>query len=315
MNRVQLLCSSLLLLSTVAHAEPAKSPAITATMSLPYATVLPGVPFEMRVTLKNVSNANASVGVMAQLVVTLPDGSRFAPRDSQILEPRLSWNADASNTWTELAPGESRELSIRMSSPPNWTYYDVYTGPGTYGIALRLEGQEAPDNYVGPLLTNSARLTRVLPVGEDLALWKRMLAVSGGHWSDGGFMSLKEGVALAQEIIAIHPASQYYPYALLLRMRYALPDEIERAREAAERFPDSPVHADLLMHAANSALGKALTAGRNHDRATGEKYYALAQRYLDDVLKSTSSPVLLDEARRGVRDVQREAERTVQNNN
>jgi hypothetical protein len=313
MNRIQQLCSSLLLLSVVAHADPGKSPAITAKMTLPYDTVLPGVPFEMRVTLKNVSTANASVGVTAQLVVTLPDGGRFAPRDSQILEPRLSWNADSSNTWAELAPGESRELAIRVSWPPNWAQYGVYTGPGIYGIALRLEGQEAPDNYVGPLLTNSARLQRVLPVGEDLALWQRMLAAAGGRWSDSGFMSLKEGVALAQEIIDIHPASQYYPYALILRMRYALPDEIERSREAAERFPDSPVHSDLLMHAASCALSEAITASFwNHDHVKGEKYYALAQRYLDDVLKSTSSPVLLDEARRGVRDIQREAERKVQ---
>jgi hypothetical protein len=141
-----------------------------------------------------------------------------------------------------------------------------------------------------------------------------MLAAAGGRWPDNGFMSLKEGVALAQEIIEIHPASQYYPYALIVRMRpYTLPDEIERAREAAERFPDSPLHSDLLMHAANCALSKAVTASFwNRDRATGEKYYALAQRYLDDVLKSTSSPVLLDEARRGARDIQREAERKAQ---
>jgi hypothetical protein len=69
---------------------------------------------------------------------------------------------------------------------------------------------------------------------------------------------------------------------------------------------------DLLMRAANYALSKAITASFwNRDRATGEKY-ALAQRYLDDVLKSTSSPVLLEEARRGVQNVQREAERKLQ---
>jgi hypothetical protein len=301
MKRIQILCTLLLpiLLVTHAHADPAKPLPITATLTLPYDTVLPGVPFDIRVRLKNVSNADASVGLLAALIVTLPDGTQFAPPGGTLLEPQVNPNADSTNTWAELAPGETREMAISLTSPPPWTKYDVYTSPGTYAIALQLEGTEPPPNYVGDLLTNTARLQRVMPNGEDKALWQRMLAVGGGHWSDDGFTRLKEGLALAQEIIAIHPGSQYYPYALVLRTHQELPDEMERARDAANRFTESPAHSYLLMHAAGYAFSKAARASRvNHDRATGDKYFALAQLYLDDVIKSTSNPALLNTANR-----------------
>jgi hypothetical protein len=297
MSRVQLFCASLLLISAAGYAEPPKSQGVAATLALPYSTVLPGVPFEIRVSLKNESKSKAVVGLVAQIIVTLPDGRRFTPLDRQMLEPQISTNADSANTWVELSPGESRDMGIGWSVPANWAQYEDYSGPGSYGIALRLDAKEPPANYVGSLVTNVAQLERIEPIGEDRLLWRRMVSLSHGHWSDNAFVRLKEGAALAQEIIATHPTSQYYPYALILRTRYDLFDEMERSREAAVRFAESPAHSYLLMHAAASALGKALTAEQwVHDPEASAKYNALAQSYFDDVLKSTSSPFLVDKA-------------------
>jgi hypothetical protein len=300
MSRVQLFCASLFLVSAVGYAEPPKSQGgVVATLALPYSSVLPGVPFEIRVSLRNDSKSSAVVGLVAQILVTLPDGRRFAPPDWQMLEPQISTTADSTNTWIELAPGESRDMGISWAAPANWAQYDDYSGPGSYGIALRLEAKEPPENYVGSLVTNVARLERFEPIGEDQLLWRRMVSASHGHWSDDGFVRLKEGAALAQEIIATHPASQYYPYALILRTRYDRFDEIDRSREAAVRFAESPAHSYLLMHAAVCALSKALTAEQwVHDPAASAKYNALAETYFDDVLKSTSSPFLLDKVYR-----------------
>jgi hypothetical protein len=312
MKRINILCTFLLLLAVGSQAESAKSHRIVATLALPYETVLPGVPFDIYVTLRNVSDTSASVGMQASLIVTLPDGSRFAPKDEYRLQP--SGPSIHPDPWVELAPGETRQMVVswEYDSLPNWTRHQVFSGPGSYDIALELGLWEpdAPRNYVGTLVTNTAKLHRKQLQGEDEDLWKRMNALSEGGWSDNGFTRLKEGMALAQQIINLHPTSEYYPYALILRSRYDLPDEIERARDAAARFSGSPAHSYLLMHAAKCALNKATLATEvNHDRATGEKYFALARVYLDDALKSTSNPALLDSANRSAQIIRHNFER------
>ena len=121
-----------------------------------------------------------------------------------------------------------------------------------------------------------------------------MKSVSQGHWSDDGFIRLKGGKELLQEILQIHPTSNYYPYALLLESPFAPKEDIAKTLDAAERFHDSPAYPYLLMHAAACALDE---PGR-HDAKTDDEYFALAEKYLDDVLKKTSNPALLESAKR-----------------
>ena len=224
------------------HGAPAGP--IVATVSLPYDTVLPGVPFDIEVTLKNVSRRSAKVGVIAYLVVALPDGGTFrtSGNDAAILEPQ----APDADLYIELAPGEvaRRAIGWERGTPPNWCRYPDFSAPGTYEVALELQiGAHRDDddlsNYVGRLRTSSARLERVVPAGDDEALWERMQELTGRHWPDGGFAFLKEGKDLAREIIELHPASSYYPYALLLDSFARSEKDIPVLLSAAERFPKS----------------------------------------------------------------------------
>src|SRR5258708_1443695 len=96
-------------LPVTALAAAAQPQPIEATLSLPYETVLPGVPFDMTVTLKNVSKSTASVGISARLIVTLPNGTKVSSEKGHVLDPQVSGHPD---TWVQLSPGESRQWIV-----------------------------------------------------------------------------------------------------------------------------------------------------------------------------------------------------------
>ena len=85
-----------------------------------------------------------------------------------------------------------------------------------YGLTFHLATYERPDNYVGEIVTTTARLTRAVPPGEDEALWKRMTAAMDGRWADDSLCNSNSGATILREILQIHPASAYYPYAVVL---------------------------------------------------------------------------------------------------
>jgi len=189
---------------------------VEATLTLPNASVLPGVPFDMTVTMKNVSRSPVSVGISAGLIVTLADGTKITPKERHILDPQISAHPD---TWIQLSAGESRQWSIDWHHfTPSMFHYPEFSGPGTYDVTLDLAANklEAPEDYVGAIVTSVARLTRAVTPGEDEALWKKMVAATDGKWADDSLANSKEGRHILREILQIHPASGYYPYALLL---------------------------------------------------------------------------------------------------
>jgi hypothetical protein len=293
----------LLLLLGVANAASAMTPqTVEATITFPYDTVLPGVPFDITVTVKNVSKSSVTVGTSARPLITLSNRQKLTIKDWQALEPRVSPNAP---TWVELAPGESRQYFIDWHDfSPNMFHYPEFSGPGVYDVAFELAGNEPPENYVGSIITAPARLTRAVPPGEDEALWKKMIASNGGQWADDGLWNSPKGPAILREILQIHPASSYYPYALLLephldRRRPATNDDIAKALDAAERFQLSPAYPHLLLRAGHVALGLAVDAAYRRDAAARVKYLDLAKRYYDDAAKRTNLPAVRVLAQRG----------------
>jgi hypothetical protein len=308
---------AVLLLPAIAYSdERASSQRVVASLRLPHATVLPGVPFDMTVEMKNVSAQTVTAGIGARLRVTLPDGTNFSPEKYALLEPQDVEHR--MQNYVELAPGESRDWAITWwFGTPSWAHYDAYSAPGTYDIALELTAYHPPENYVGPIITSTARLHRAVAPGEDEALWKRMQAVRNcstmystdpprqictGGWSDDGFMGLKEGLEIAKEIRELHPASQYYPYAILLQFQNET--NISKILDAADRFLDSPAYPYLLLLAGGCAESAAIKAERNNEADAVEKDYALAGRLYGDVLKKTSNVALRQRAQRGVFSVQ-----------
>jgi hypothetical protein len=292
------------LTSAVAAGEPrAKSP-IVATLSLPSDTILPGIPFDLVVTLKNVSDTPATAGLLARIVVTDAGGRTLVAHDrkrgmtdvndnSATLGPTLNW-------YVSLAPGESVQKVVHWDrSMANWSHDRAFSGPGIYDIALELEYGDAEYddvvNYVGILRTSTARLHRVA-VGEDAAIWQRMQEISGGRWADDWFKATKEGVALAKEIIEHHRESNYYAYALFLRMfnRNIGQDDIEPLLEAAKRFPDSPAYPYLLKGAADAAYIEASTAEYRKETEKAAKLFEVAETYYREALKTNSMAIRSD---------------------
>jgi len=304
---------ALVFLIAFAQGSHAASPRLVeATLTLPYETVLPGVPFDMTVTLKNVSSSPVSVGTIARLMVTMPDGANIS-RDlwMTLLEPRPAPSAPA---WVELAAGESRQFYVdwhRYSQ--NFSHDPDFSGPGVYGLALQLTSNGHPDNYVGEVVTNTARLVRFVPPGEDEALWKRMMVATDARWADDSLYNSNKGLEFLHEILQIHPGSAYYPYAIILErhvrpLRPATKADIAKALEAAERFRSSPAHSHLLLHAGNVADTIAVYAWHDRDYKTFFEYAALADQYYGDAAKATKIPGVRESAGSAQRSVRTEVE-------
>jgi len=291
----KLLFFALSLFAAVAGLAAPAQP-IVANLTLPAETVLPGVPFDMTVTVTNNSAAQASVGLIAQFIFTLPDGTAFSPpRAYDRLEPNPN---PMGPTWVSLAPGESRRYFVNWrSSYPNIFHYPEFSGPGTYELKIALTASKPGEDYVGEITTNTARLTRAVTPGEDEALWRQMSATLKGKWSDDSLSNSLKGPAILREILAIHPASAYYPYAVLLEHQIRPPkpptnDDVTRALAAAERFPSSPVYPHLLLLAAEMTEGFAIDALYRHDWKARAEYLAAAERYYDEAAHKIKAPVL-----------------------
>lgn len=282
--------------------EPGTQSPILATLTLPHDMILPGVPFDLVVTLKNVSDKTATVGLAAQIIVIAAGGQKLVSPNRSRVSDGAHFNFGTLTPtkphylYVPLAPGESVQKVVHWDrSMASWFRYSAFSYPGIYDIAIELEdggGDHFEDfvNYVGILRTSTARLHRVV-TGVDAALWGRLQEVSDGKWSDNWFTAKKEGVALAEEIVAKHPDSSYYPYALFMTRifnRNYGRDDIEPLLDAAKRFPDSPAYPYLLKGAGDAAFVEGTRAARVKDNATAEKYFDLAEKCFRDALRTNS---------------------------
>jgi len=292
MKRLQILIAFLLFATFAAASEPANVPPVLATLTLPYSTVLPGVPFDMTVTLKNASGKTVSAGAMARLSIKLPDGASYESGSTTPLEPCDPSEPDST---IELAPGASVDRVITwLPYQHTWTSDGRYTGPGVYQVTLELVAgrRDVPSSYIGPLRTNSVRLERAVAPGEDAEIWQKMLSVSNGVWSDNGFARLKAGLELAKEITETHVTSGYYPYALLLTSTTQGKDAIAPLLDAAERFQSSPAHPYLLKQAADCAFREANQAAWfRDDEKSAREYYTRAGELFQRAIKTSSLAV------------------------
>ncbi len=303
MKLTRLIFALFLLLPVASWAAGAPPQAVEATLTLASDSVLPGVPFDMIVTTKNVSRSSVSVGISARLIVTLADGAKVSPKERHTLDPQTSGLPE---TWVELAPGESRQWTVDWDDfTPSMFHYPEFSGPGVYEVALELGAAawKAPEDYVGTIVTGAAHLARVVSPGEDDALWKKMVAATGGRWADDSLSNSLEGRRILREILQIHPASGYYPYALLLEPQFdhrpVTKDDIARALDAAERFRESPAYPHLLLRAGDVAANIASHAWWDHDSKTTLEYFAIAEKYYDDALKRAPSVAIRASAERG----------------
>ena len=280
--------AALVALSALGAAPVNAEVPVRAALALPHDHVLPGVPFDMVVTYTNLTNHPITIGsTTATLVVTFENGSTSVlhqpeGHDQHVITPRVP---------LVLSPGESKMQAVSLDPIPNWFSYSSFSAPGTYNLALDLNIADDDLETVASIRTSAATLTRVNPVGLDAELWSRMQQVSDGHWASDSFRTIYAGGQLAEEIMALHPASEYYPYALVITARSRARRPLATLLEAAERFRSSPARPYLMMAAAESAHAEARRAERKRDFAAALKHATVAQTIYRDALSTRTAGV------------------------
>jgi hypothetical protein len=264
---------------------------VKAMLGLPHAAILPGVPFDLTVTYKNVSQQLVAVGASATVVITPLNGSPIRLRSRAHVD-----HLDLLQIPNfELRPGETQTGTISWHS--NWFYEDAaYTVPGVYDIALELTGDAVDAQkeglvYTGAVLTPPVRLTRIEPKGEDGEVWRALQQAAGGAWPSHGFGSRATRENMADQVITRHPRSTYYPYAPLLG--HAVPAvPLDVAREAVGTFSDSPAYAHLLVTAAVAADAEAAARRQRHAPVEEvERYLRMALEFADAAERSANPAV------------------------
>lgn len=302
-RKVNLVALTLLVFSLAPHdvasaAEPAapQKSSVVAQLVIPDAMVLPGVPFEMWIELRNTSEKLVGVGTCADMVVTPEGGEPFTisfggeerPPYPTLL-PSTAWNS-APVPYVTLKPRQTQTLTLPILpelSGPLYFADPRLSPPGRYAIALRLgycwppfttpQKKLVPRDFAGAIETNTATVERISPVGADAVVWHRMQEVTGGHWVSIGWLSGmnagkgRDGAAgrtVVDEILTKYRDSNYYPYALLAASFGAARNrnEVARLTDAIDRFPTSPVlemlHEEVLglTNAACGLKGHAMAA-------------------------------------------------------
>jgi hypothetical protein len=263
------------LAAPTAHAQAksaiTSSSPVEAKLVVPDTTLLPGVPFEMWIELRNASSATVGVGLCGELLVspegaepfTISPGGEGRPGFPTLL-PESTWNGGAV-TYLVMRPNDTKTLTLPILPELEGPIYfadERVSKPGRYRIALRLDycwpgfavPQKSllPPEFLGAVTTNEVLVERITPTGSDAAVWQRMQELTDGHW-----IATNWSPAIITEILTKHADSSYYPYALLAASFGGVTDAyLNRVVDGIKRSPKSPVIE--LLHV--QALGATLSA-------------------------------------------------------
>ncbi|HEV8432681.1 MAG TPA: hypothetical protein VGR95_04655 [Thermoanaerobaculia bacterium] len=252
------------------QAAPRISP-LTATLVVPDSTLLPGVPFDMWVTVSNPSDASVGLGLCADLLVkperSEPYTVRFGGERGRYptLLPERTWS-DGRETYIVLRPHEAKTLTVPVEpglEGPAYFRDARLSPPGKYEIALQLgycwgmatpQTALLPPEFLGPVTTNEVVITRIEPTGDDAKVWKRMQELTHGNWVPAQWEVSPAGQTVANEVEANYRDSNYFPYVTAATMiGSASESNIARFLDTIERFPNSPI-IDLVHIAARAVL-------------------------------------------------------------
>ena len=276
---------------------PAISP-VEARLVIPDTKLLPGVPFELWIELRNPSHARVGVGLCAAMVVTPDGGEPFtvSPRGQEgefrypTMLPERDWDGRPVR-YLVMRPGQTQTLTLpllpELEGP---AFFDDprFSGPGRYQISMSLDycwpynsssprKSDLPPEFLGAVSTNAVAVERITPSGSAAAVWRRMQVVTDGKWFPTRWKREVIG-----DIISKYPDSNYVPYALIAgsfgpsRETY-----LHRVMNAVERFPQSPV-VEMLQA---SLYGMTISSCEMR----GDPMAAVCQR-ADKTLKASKRP-------------------------
>jgi len=291
-HRIALLLAAFLASAVPVFAQRPRGPLIApaspiqAKLVVPDTKILPGVPFEMWIDVRNPSDASVCLGLAGDLIVE-PEGkepftiTRGGADDGQLQYPTLlpERDVDGSAVWNlVLRPHESQTLTLpilRDLEGPNYFADERLSKPGRYTISMRLDYRFGafqtphqsllPPEFLGPVTTNEVTVERIAPTGTDAVVWQRMQELSKGHWNAISWMSSEAGQAMIVEILDKYRDSNYYPYALLAATFGAVDERAyNRYVDAMKRFPTSPVVELLAFHASRIGGRKGIATAETH---------------------------------------------------
>ncbi len=166
--------------ASAASAQPAVSP-VQGKLVIPDAKVLPGVPFDMWVELRNASDGSVGVGLCPRLLVRTAKGTAFEVGHAH------------GGPYLVMAPGETKTLPYPIGSELGAYFFSDsrLSPPGQYTISMRMDycfGHGVPQQdllpptFLGPVVTNEVTVERLQPAGSDAAVWQEILDTSKGNW-------------------------------------------------------------------------------------------------------------------------------------
>lgn len=267
-------CTSLvlLLLATTLAGERAAAQQVSpvrGTLVIPDAKVLPGVPFDMWIELRNTSDTSVTVGLFPHLIVRSDYGEPFEIRSTAFDSPVLLAGARTDGAHPQrvvtLFPRGRVVLTLPADDALSGNVFFRHarlSPPGHYTVSIRLDfppgidAEPPPPMFLGPVTTTDAVVERIQPTGADAKVWQRMQQLADRKWAVLPMTS----TAIWNEILTNYTDSNYYPYALL---RYPGVDDSYRKMVVAalQRFPESPVAGYLHILARDLSIRGAGMAG------------------------------------------------------
>src|SRR5581483_9646523 len=278
------LLSALVVALLGSHALFGQMSPVTGRLVIPDQRVLPGVPFDMWVELRNPSDASVTVGLYPTLLAHITGGADFqitpAPDDAPALLSQPN-TLLAPLQFVTMRPHGTQTLTLPVAfglvPGPFFRDYRL-SPPGEYHLSLRLDRYPdgtsggVPLTFLGPVVTSEAVVQRVTPVGVDEKVWRRMQEVAGGHWTPPSLTSTTASpedldaaarrFAVWSEVVTQYRDSAYFPYAVAAHQ--GIDDAYHKlALDAVTRFPSSPV-ADVLHVAIVQLTRAASTSNPRH---------------------------------------------------
>src|SRR5262249_7865699 len=142
---------------------------IQATLIIPDTKVLPGVPFDMWINLRNPSDSSVTLGLFPQLIVHSDRSSDFVINPQASDFPVLLHGARSEGSpvirYVTLAPGAKQTLTLPIGDGMSDSQFfnDArLSPPGHYTLVIRLDRfpdtfDPAPLTFLGPVITTEAK--------------------------------------------------------------------------------------------------------------------------------------------------------------
>jgi hypothetical protein len=223
---------------------------IEATLVVPDARLLPGVPFDFWVELHNPSETTRHIRVCEPFQLRLVAGEPVQWTETPEKAPRRNEFYWSHGGEAIVGPRETKVLAIPAASAlmsGDFFRERLFSAAGRrFGITLPLCEQAIPStvrNARPTLTTTEVEIEIMSPAGSDAEVWSVMEKAGRGEWTAAD-MSSPDHRPMWESVLRDFPDSNYVPYAVLMTARFRYHDwrdVLAQQLRTIERFSDSPV--------------------------------------------------------------------------